>query len=36
MSVNIVKDGRLVRVTSNIDGIPSTEKGVGGGDCDPG
>lgn len=31
MSVNIVKNGKLVRVTSNIDGIPSTEKGAGGG-----
>lgn len=30
MSINIVKDGKLVRVASNVDGISSTEKGAGG------
>lgn len=35
MSINIVKDGKLVRVASNVDGISSTEKGAGGGYCDP-
>ncbi len=36
MSINIVKGGKLVRVASNVDGISSTEKGAGGGYCDPG
>lgn len=31
MSVNIVKNGKLVRVASNVDGIPSTEKANRGG-----